>query len=165
VSNIMRKMLIQKLLEQPIGAIMDKYTKKWIDDSGNFMGFDAIISSAGAMGEELKGVGSAFAAAMELLPDDIKKYFTEETENKESPSSLSGAIKGISEETASIISGQVNAMRINQLEATDLLRQQLMSLSIIANNTSYNYHLTKLDRIVSLLEAQSSNSLRSKGLV
>jgi DNA-binding Xre family transcriptional regulator len=73
-------------------------------------------------------------------------------------------VKGVTEETASILAGQMNAMRINQIEASDILRQQLMSLSVIAQNTSYNVHLSKLDRIVTLLEAQSSNSLRSQGL-
>lgn len=79
-------------------------------------------------------------------------------------SSLTGAVKGVSEATASMVGGQMNAMRINQLEATAILRQQLAALSVIANNTSYNYHLAKLERIVSLLEAQSGNSLRSQGL-
>ena len=164
VSNIMRKMLIQKLLEQPIGAIIDKYSKTWLDDSGNFIGFDAVINSAGAMGGELKGVGSAFAAAMELLPDDIKKYFTDDSNNKVD-TSLTGAVKGVSEETASLVAGQMNAMRINQMEATAILRQQLMQLATIAQNTSYNVHLLDIrNDIRDMKNGSSGNSLRSQGL-
>lgn len=161
VGNIIKNMLIQKLIEPQLGKIMNRYAAQWYDSNGNFAGYDAVIDSAAAMGEELKGVGSGFAAAIAALPDEIKQYFTGEGAD----TSLTGAIKGVSEETASMIGGQMNAMRINQLEATDILRQQLLIQDIIANNTAYNYHLAKLDRVVSLLESiQTSNSLRSQGL-
>ena len=39
VANIMQKMLVQKLLEQPLGNILDRYSKKWYDDRGNFIRF------------------------------------------------------------------------------------------------------------------------------
>jgi hypothetical protein len=137
----MQRMLVQKLLEQPLGNLLDRYTKKWYDDRGNFIGFDTVIRDADSMGKEIKGLGEDFAKAMESLPDDIRKYFTGDTAPGESDS-LSGAIKGVSEETASKLGGQLNAMRMNQAEANDLLRQQLMSLSVIAQNTSANSHQT-----------------------
>lgn len=162
VGDIMRKMLIQKLLEQPMGAIFEKYSKKWYDDNGNFAGFDAVMSDAGKMGEEMKGLGSGFAAAIENLPDDIKKYFIGEGEDEAADTSLTGAVKGVSEETASMVAGQMNAIRINQMEATSILRQQLMHLATIAQNTSYNKHLVSIDKKLDGLNG--SDPLRSQGL-
>ena len=79
--------------------------------------------------------------------------------------SLTGVAKGVTEETASMLGGQVNAMRMNQLKASEILRQQLMQLSVIAQNTSYNFHLAKLERIVTLLEkGQTGDPLRAQGL-
>lgn len=161
VGNIIKNMLIQKLIEPQLEKIMNKYASQWYNSNGDFAGYDAVINSAGAMGEELVGVGEGFAAAMAALPDEIKAYFTGDSAD----TSLTGAVKGVTEETASMIGGQMNAIRINQLEATDILREHLMYTVRIADNTAYNYHLTKLTRVVSLLESiQNNNSLRSQGL-
>lgn len=164
VANIMQKMLVQKLLEQPLGNILDRYSKRWYDDRGNFIGFDSVIRDADSMGKEIKGLGEGFSKAMESLPDDIKKYFTGEASAPVEKDSLSGAIKGVSEETASKLGGQINAIRMNQAEATNLLRQQLMHLSMIAQNTSYNKYIKSIDDKLGRMET-NGGSLRSQGLM
>lgn len=78
--------------------------------------------------------------------------------------SLTGAVKGVTEETASIVAGQLNAMRINQGEANNLLQQQLTTLSQIAANTIYNRHLEKLEGIWAIMSGSQNDPLRSKGL-
>ena len=99
---------------------------------------------------------------------EAAKQINDQFENPnddEDTETLSGSVKGVSEETASLVAGQMNAIRINQMEATEMLRQQLAMLSTIAINTGYNHHLAKLDRIVSLLESNFGDaSLRSQGL-
>lgn len=77
---------------------------------------------------------------------------------------LSGAIKGITEETAGVLAGQVNAMRINQVEGTLIMRQQLVHLAEIAANTRFNRHLEKLGSIDSKLDALKTDTLRASGL-
>lgn len=163
VANIMQKMLIQKLLEQPIGQIFDRHSKKWYSDNGDFIGFDAVIRDANSMGAEIKGVGEGFSKAMENLPDEIKKYFTGEAAGSD-VNSWTGAIKGASEESVKFAAGQLNAMRMNQAEANDLLRQQLMHLSVIARNSDYNKHLKSIDDKLGRMET-SGGSLRSQGLM
>ena len=74
VANIVRRMLIQKLLEQPIGKIIDRYSKRWIDGDGNFKGFDKVIEDMGAFGDDLKAIGEGFGKALEGMPEDIKKF-------------------------------------------------------------------------------------------
>lgn len=79
--------------------------------------------------------------------------------------SLTGGIKGVTEETASMLGGQINAIRINQAEALESMRSQLIHLSNIDRNTS---HLQKIDTIISLLGGtveQVYDESRSTGLV
>jgi hypothetical protein len=144
VAGIMRKMLIQKLLEQPIGNIIDRYSQKWIDNKGNFIGFDAVMRDADKMGGELKEVGSTFAAAMESLPEEIKKYFV----GDDAPAtSLSGAIKGASQESIDLLAGQTNAVRVNQVQSIEILRNSLIQLTLINANTSKaNQHLEQIEK-------------------
>lgn len=75
--------------------------------------------------------------------------------------SLTGAIKGITEETASVIAGQMNAIRISQATANNVLFDSLRNLVMIESNTRYCRHLESID---SKLDALKSNDLRSQGL-
>jgi tape measure domain-containing protein len=135
VGDVIRKMLIQKLIEQPVGSIINKYMAKWVDGDGNFLGIDSVITSAIAMGNELTAIGPGLSAALGALPEDIKKYITGDAAEGSNRTALSGAVKSVSEDTAGIISGQMNAMRINQIESISIIRQQLLSLNQIAINT------------------------------
>ena len=78
--------------------------------------------------------------------------------------SLTGAVSSVSEETASLIAGQMNAIRINQVEAADTLRQQLLRLDTIVANTHYCRELQRLESIASNIEKIASNNLRANGL-
>ena len=162
VGNVIRKMLIQKLVEEPVGNIINKYMAKWVDKNGNFLGFDAIMNSAAAMGNELSGLGAGLSEALNMLPDEIKKYFT----GGDDPASpLTGAIKGMSEDTASLMSGYINAIRVNQIEGISMMRGQLLALQQISSNTSHNVNLTKIPEMLSVLKTMAnSDSLRSSGL-
>jgi tape measure domain-containing protein len=70
--------------------------------------------------------------------------------------SLSGSIKGASQETVNIVAGQVTAIRINQQLMLNGIREGLILQARIANGTDH------LEEIRDLLK--SDNSLRSKGL-
>lgn len=157
VGNIVRKMLIQKIVEEPVGKVINNYLSKWVDENGNFIGFDAVMTSAEQMGKELSALGPGLAEIMNSLPDDIKKYLIGDGES----SAMSGSIQGMSEQSADILTGQVNAIRINQIESLNVMRQQLIQLSEIAKNTSYNKFLKNIDE---KLGAMSQDSLRSQGL-
>ncbi|WP_172920001.1 hypothetical protein [Capnocytophaga canis] len=159
VASIMRKMLIQKLLEQPIGKVLDRYSKKWIDDNGNFRGFDVVTNDAQSLGNELKALASGFEQggkeALSKLLGITKQSITTDT-------SLTGAVKGVTEETAGIVAGQMNAIRLNQSESILIMRNMLLSLSEIAQNTRYNKHLESIDK--KLTPQSTSDNFRSQGL-
>lgn len=57
--------------------------------------------------------------------------------DRESPTSLSGSVKNITEESASVIAGHLNAMRIMSSEANRILQNQLYYLADISRNTAY----------------------------
>ena len=159
VGNVIRKMLIQKLVEEPVGNIINKYMAKWVDKDGNFMGFDAIMNSATAMGNELSGLGAGLSEALNMLPDEIKKYFT----GGDDPASpLTGALKGMSEDTASLMSGYINAIRINQIEGISVMRSQLLALQQISSNTSHNVNLPEILSVLKTIA--NGDSLRPTGL-
>lgn len=159
VGGVIRKMLIQKLVEQPVGNILQKYMNLWVDSNGNFLGFDEVMKTAQNMGLELKWFGDEFANTLSALPDDIKKYFTGTgIAGTTGTSNLTGAIQTVTQETASVISGQLNAMRITQAQGVEIMRSQLMRLSEISVNTY------KLNDVVSILKVISTNNNRALGL-
>lgn len=75
--------------------------------------------------------------------------------------SLSGSIKGITEDTADVLAGTLNAIRITQAESVDVIRRQLSVMTEIAKNTRYNKYLESID---AKLDSLSSESLRASGL-
>lgn len=79
--------------------------------------------------------------------------------NETAAASLPGAIKGVSEETASVVAGQMNAIRIGQASMNNAMQSSLKQLSEINSNTS---HLISIDK---KLDALKSDPLRSQGIV
>lgn len=158
INNLVKNMIIQKVLYDPIKNIIDKYTSKWVDKDGNFAGLDAVIGDIDNLNDELTGLYPQLEGALNALKDKLNLSL--------SPDSLSGAVKGVTEETAGIVAGQLNAMRINQAEASEILRQQLAVLSTIAQNTAYNKLLVNIYRELKGINISSSTSpLRAKGLL
>lgn len=81
-----------------------------------------------------------------------------------SQDAMTGAIKGVSEETASVLAGQVNAIRISQADSNGIMRQSLLCQVEIAANSKYLHYLEILQSIDSKMSGAGS-SLKSQGLV
>lgn len=71
VADVIKRMLVSRFLEEPIGAIFDKYKSKWYKD-GNFIGLDELMESMGGFADDLNQVGADFQTIWESLPDTIK---------------------------------------------------------------------------------------------
>ena len=158
VNNLVKNMLIQKILQEPIDKVISKYTSKWVDKNGVFKGFDVVIGDIDSLSSELGGLYPSLERSINALKEKLNLSALD------NDTSLTGAVKGVSEETASIVAGQLNAMRINQVEASAILRQQLAMLSVIAQNTSYNRFLAEIHKELKAMNA-GSDPLRSQGLV
>ncbi|RYU92984.1 hypothetical protein [Emticicia agri] len=75
---------------------------------------------------------------------------------------LSGSIKSITEETAGVLEGQMNAIRMTQATNLEVNRSQLLALTQIANNSEYLKHLELLKSIDKKLS--TTNELRAAGI-
>lgn len=162
LKNAIVNQLKKKFLEQQLQGALDSLTNSmgfWSGDDFIFNGLsDSEIETFKA---KVQAAANNFNQALGIYSDLFKDLNNEE----DADTSLTGAVKGVSEETASLVAGQINAVRINQLECKDILRQQLLVLNTIAANTAFNKHLAKIDRIITLLESNGGDSLRSQGLV
>lgn len=161
IANIMTQLLFNKVF----GKMLDDLEK---DFNNSFNGENAdgdITDDLMKFNEKWKEGISLFDYGMQDIDKFLKGSGFAGLTGGANNTALSGAIQNVSEETASIISGQLNAIRINQIESVDVMRNQLMELSKISSNTSYNVNLTKLNEILIVLKSiQSGDSLRSQGL-
>ena len=73
VSDIMKKIMIQELLEKPIGQIFDRYKVKWFGTDGNFKGFNAVQDSMTDFAADLNALMSGFSQSMNDMPDELKE--------------------------------------------------------------------------------------------
>jgi len=74
VADVMKRMLVQKLLEEPIGKLFGEMQKKWFTD-GKFNGIQAVIDSSQDFANGLNQIGTDFQSIWENLPDDLKQWF------------------------------------------------------------------------------------------
>ena len=161
LKNLVVNQLKKKFLENQLQGALDKLEK----DMGYWNGDDFVFD--GLTQAEIDRFKSAVGAASSNFNQALKQYeeIFKDMGFDDTDESLTGAAKGISEESANILAGQMNAIRINQLDANEVLRQSLQALNTIAINTSYNKYLSRIERIITILESnQGGNALRSQGL-
>lgn len=75
VADVMKRMLIQKFIEEPMGRLFSQMQSKWFDSSGNFNGIQAVIDSSQDFADGLNRIGSDFQSVWENLPDNVKQWF------------------------------------------------------------------------------------------
>lgn len=161
LKNLVVNQLKKKFLEDQLQGALDNLEK----DMGYWNGDDFVFD--GLTKAEIDRFKSAVGAASSNFNQALKQYeeIFKDMGLDDTDESLTGAAKGISEESANILAGQMNAIRINQLDANEVLRQSLQALNTIAINTSYNKYLSRIERIITILESnQGGNALRSQGL-
>lgn len=161
LKNAIVNQLKKKFLEQQLQGAIDNLTNSMGYWNGDDFVFDGLTDAEiAAFKQKVQAAANNFNQALGIYSD----LFKDLTDEEDADTSLTGAVKGVSEETASLVAGQMNAVRINQLECKDILRQQLLVLNTIAANTAFNKHLAKIDRIITILESNGGDSLRSQGL-
>lgn len=92
IADIVKRMLVEKFLEQPLGAIFDKYKAKWFKD-GKFAGIDEVLATMGSLTGDLNDTLTGFEAVKDiiaLLPKEIQDQLSGKAERE-------GASKGIAQ--------------------------------------------------------------------
>lgn len=146
-----------QLLEKPLqNAIKQLQKDMGFDEEGNGS-FDGLTE---AEQKRFKAAVEAAGANFQRAMDMYKDLFAQLDESD--PTTLSGAIKGASQESIDLLAGQTNAVRQNQVTQLALFRQQLIHVSNIDANVG-----VIAGRLLSILNALTSpagTSLRSQGI-
>ena len=165
VNEVLKKAVLNQLkkrfLETQLQGALDQLEKSMGYWNGDDFIFDGLTDyEINQFKSKVQGIANTFNQAMGVYSDLFKDLDLGGTDDE----SLTGAVKGVTEETASLIGGQMNAIRLNQVEVAGILRQQLAVLNAIQKNTSYNFHLGKLSRILEILESNNGDTNRANGI-
>lgn len=106
VADVIKRMLIQKAFEEPLGKVFDKYKEKWFKD-GQFAGLDAVISSMEDFAADLNATKDNFEAVFNQLPDSLKELFQSEAEREASQEGIATA----SQESVDELNGRMTAVQ------------------------------------------------------
>lgn len=153
--DMMKQALINSMMVKAIQPQIDKFMDTFFAVTNDANGLSqADISSLQSVWEVLiNGWGKTF--------DEMESMFPDLFDATNEANSLSGAIKGVTEETAGLIAGQMNAIRINQAHVLALMDEQLTYQMEIAANTRYNRKLDLLPQILNELRKGSSSASTS----
>jgi hypothetical protein len=107
---------------------------------------------------KIDAMGAELGASMKPAWDLLNQGFTNAAEAV-SQDPLKGSIKGVTEQTADVLAGNTNAIRINQVNSITVMRSVLTHVAKIEDYTS---RLISIDDKMS--ELIRSGSLRSQGI-
>lgn len=155
--ELMKQALISSLSVKYIQPSLDKFYDTFFAVASDADGLTSsdVVSLQEVLGVLVDGFGKTW--------DEMESMFPELFDATNQANNLAGAIKGVSEETAGLIAGQMNAIRINQAHALALMDEQLANLSEIASNTRYNRLLVDIKNLLQGGKNNSVNENRANG--
>lgn len=145
IDNMIANMLQKRLIVEPMLDYFDDIFEKYADENGDIdeEDFENIAREIGEGKEEFKRRWMAYLEALQAADIDFNSLAGD-------TSTLTGSIQNVSEETAGIIAGRMNAVVINQAEGVSVMRQQLlvqyeMRNSLVAIQSDVNSIKRRLD--------------------
>lgn len=152
VANVIKRMLVSKSLEEPLGDIFDKYKSKWYKD-GKFAGIDAIMESMNGFANDLNAVGDEFQTIWDSLPDSIKNLITVTDDAREASERgiATASQESVDENNGrlTVIQGHTYTMNENVKLIVLLGDKILEAINIIRANTEYCKRLDNIDKQIS----------------
>ena len=148
ISNMIRQQAFIKPLTDKIKAMIEEAA-----------GEDGILQD-----DELQGMFNGLRGLKGFARDLYENTMELERQagldlNNASGNTFSAAVKGVSEETASIIAGQMNAMRVHQIEIQELLQNNIgENVAVIARNSQYLAVLPEMSNRLRNVETAVNNS-------
>lgn len=157
IKNAVVNALKLQFLEQPLQKAIKQLQKDMgFDEEGNGS-FNGLTETEQARFKQaIQVAGANFAAAMDMYKDLFEQL------DEDDPSTLSGAIKGASQESIDLLAGQTNAVRVNQVTSLQLLRQQLTHLANM--DTTLGVISGRLLTIINKITNTPTDDLRSQGI-
>lgn len=167
VSDILKKMMVQELLEKPIGEIFNKYKTKWFGTDGNFKGFNAVEGSLTDFANELNSLVTGFSEGMETLPDELKSIILGDASRSGTSSGIATASQeSVDENNARLttIQGHTYTLVQGMNELNQTSNAMLVKLSGIEKNTaSTNDKLDTMGKNIKTLK-DTVDDISSRGL-
>lgn len=157
IKNAVVNALKLQFLGQPLQKAIKQLQKDMgFDEEGNGS-FNGLTETEQARFKQaIQAAGANFAAAMDMYKDLFEQL------DEDDPSTLSGAIKGASQESIDLLAGQTNAVRVNQVTSLQLLRQQLTHLANM--DTTLGVISGRLLTIINKITNTPTDDLRSQGI-
>lgn len=132
VADVLKRMLVQKFLEEPLGQIFDKYKAKWFKD-GQFMGIDTVIRSMTEFSNDLNGLypmlSDGFQEILNALPDSLKDYFVGASEATREASQQ--GIATASQESVDRLEGRATAIQGHTYSISENTKLLLATANLI----------------------------------
>jgi hypothetical protein len=128
VADVLKRMLVQKFLEEPLGQIFDKYKSKWFKD-GQFMGIDAVVDSMSGFAADLNAVGEDFAEIWEQLPDSVKNMI--QTTSDATREASQQGIATASQESVDELNGRTTAIQGHTYSISENTKLLLATANLI----------------------------------
>lgn len=170
IANAVKNSLKLKLIEPKIKEFTDALSTYMGENDNSVVGFDFEYWK-----KILKSAGESFTQGLE----GFEEYFQNVADSVDD-STLEGQIKGVTEDTASVLAGEITTIRIKQVQhllvcqdirATmisvhNTLREAVSHLSVIATNTGYNKNLVEIKNYLKEMNQKLDvNDLRAKGYI
>ena len=161
VADVMKRMLVSKFLEEPLGEIFEKYKKIWFPNGSGENTLDSVINSMGSFAADLNAVGDDFATIWENLPDSVKSMFdvTEEATREASEKGIATA----SQESVDELNGRATAIQGHTYSISENTKIILSVVNMILQSV-LNIE-THTERISGLVEDVESSVKEMKDTV
>lgn len=155
VKNALKKQFLEQQLQNAVKQL--QYDMGFDDEGGgSFNGLTP--DEQQRFKDKVNSIAQGYAEALKIYED----LFKDLDDTGDPSTSLSGAIKGASQESIDLLAGQTNAVRVNQVQEIEILRKQLIHLANIDGKLSVsNRHLEQIEKNTS---GSASDPLRAQGI-
>jgi len=140
LENILEHLIFNAIFSSLFDDLEEEMTASWDVKGG---GDGDISDDLGRFFEKaqlkIDDFYKALGIAQDLAGDWDLDIFTPDSSND--PNSLSGSIQNITENTAEVLAGTLNAIRIDVREGLNIAESSLAQLTRIGDNTEYNQNL------------------------
>jgi hypothetical protein len=168
-ANNFRNVMMDAMGEVMKRQIMDMMIKgvksKGKEDSPGFYDqFSEAMSDGVLTPQEKKALGKTYQDIIDASKktyDGIQDVLGGLPGSDEATANMTGAIKGITENTAGKLEGQINAMRINVVDQLEVARQGLDNMIKIELNTRQLYEIKNI--LIKISASSTDNSMRANG--
>lgn len=159
LGNAVKNALKKQFLEQQLQSAVKQLQRDMGFDEEGGSSFDGLTpEEQQRFKDRVNSIAQGYAEALKLYED----LFKDLDDTGDPTTSLSGAIKGASQESIDLLAGQTNAVRVNQVQQIEILRQQLIHLANIDGKLSVsNRHLEQIEKNTS---GSASDPLRAQGI-